>query len=281
MPDLQAYHQYLARFVDESDLRKGFFSDDTALKDIAGRAPAILNRFDQWNKQSRMLTGPKAGDHKLELLKLALYDIHIFIDDSGSMRRGDGFSTAHGATQALLKLRDIFSSTNSCAIHVLNGTSPSDHVHSWKDGEEQWKNFKPGGRSMLGTRLEQQLWSKIIGSGDFVRPRLVYIITDGESSGELEDQLQRSMRACGDKLRSSGRNPAAIAWQVIQTGIELVFRSLLQDLVDDPALKNHTDVVMEKPDIENAFRKERGQAAQDEDTLVTRNVVGALQLVHT
>jgi hypothetical protein len=69
----------LAKLIDDAGHEEKFFSTDTVLQTIVKNAPAKLTAWYQWVEKSNWFPKDLAKDYTLDLLKLALYDIHVFL----------------------------------------------------------------------------------------------------------------------------------------------------------------------------------------------------------
>lgn len=65
-------------------------------------------------------------------------------------------------------------------LHLLNGQDPPEAIESVDDFNKWAENLEFGGPTKLGTTVKDKIWSPILKDrAKFIRPCLVYIITDG------------------------------------------------------------------------------------------------------
>jgi hypothetical protein len=114
------------------------------------------------------------------------------LDDSGSIKEGKKSASQPMLSKLLFGLQLIFKN-GGIRLHYIHGDDPTDVLKTRANLESQLQGIKYGGPSKLGTTVKQKIWSKIISSSDFVKPRLVYLLTDGEVSIDLSTQLSSQL----------------------------------------------------------------------------------------
>lgn len=72
---------YLANFVRLVGHGDKFFADSRKLNDLARTGPRKANKWVDFISKTRLLTPDQAKDCFLDMLKLALYDIHFLIGE--------------------------------------------------------------------------------------------------------------------------------------------------------------------------------------------------------
>jgi len=266
----------LAKLIDDAGHEDKFFSTDTVLQTIVKDAPAKLTAWYEWVAKSKWFPKDLAKDYTLDLLKLALYDIHVFLDNSGSMNRALRREAVNHQLRETIELDGLFRS-EGVRVHILNGNHPKRVIRNPSEFETMWKEVRFSGGTQLGTKLKSKIWRPIIqNQAEFKKPCLVYVFTDGEPTDEDPGKFRDSILECKRTLEENGYKSTAIAFGIIQVGDDRDAREFLDTLAQDPALKDHLSVATRAQELENEFRKNKGRRAATTSALILQCLIGAI-----
>ncbi|GAB7347129.1 hypothetical protein MBLNU459_g3253t1 [Dothideomycetes sp. NU459] len=235
--EVAAYKQALQQTVQEKRLQAFYPPNAPAIDRIAQRAPTQIDRLCQaWRI-------PKEIGN--DLVKLALYDVIIYIDDSGSMQfeeKGERIKDLK-----LILERVAFASTlfdeDGVDVRFMNQTPP-DHIVNGLKTEQQVEQLLAGhkfsGLTPMGTELRKKVIDGIVlrnlRGGQMRKPVLVISITDGQPAGEPTDAVFDTIRYAVQEVSRSQFGPGALAFQFAQVGNDEKAREFLSKLDQDPTV---------------------------------------------
>ncbi|ODQ63531.1 hypothetical protein NADFUDRAFT_7499, partial [Nadsonia fulvescens var. elongata DSM 6958] len=175
----------------------------------------------------------------VDLVRLALYDIVLFVDDSGSMafeengERIDDLKLIVGRIAYAASLFD----NDGIQVVFLNNQQGGNHITNDHQANELIANTKFHGLTPLGTNLMSKvIQPRITGpvqSGCLNKPVLVITITDGQPQGESDGTIFRTIKQAKDIVSSSRYGPGALAFQFAQVGNDMKAREFLAQLDKD------------------------------------------------
>ena len=196
----------------------------------------------------------------MDIVKLSLYDIVIYIDDSGSMQFEEG-----GERISDLKVileRVVFAATlfdrNGISIRFMNSNEQGENVASMEprgDGrpsvEDLLSRVQYKGLTPMGTSLRNKVIDPLVvgpaRSGQLQKPVLIITITDGQPAGEPQGAVFDAIRYAASELQ---RNPrygrGAVAFQFAQVGNDLKAREFLGKLDEEPGIGDLVDCTSSK-----------------------------------
>jgi len=190
------------------------------------------------------------------LLILALYDIILFIDDSGSMRReenGIRVEELNKIGRKILSVNMIFRDADPAItrrgdfIKFIN-SERSPRVHTVTDWDQAFASTSYGGWTRIGQKLkakvlEPEVYQVIEKEPRYrkERPLLISIITDGKPEPEDENTLKTVLQECKDQLNFHNLGSRAVVFQISQVGNSPSAQKFLHKLDTDPELKDIID----------------------------------------
>ena len=246
--------------LSDKGLDRSEFARRINIDDIANRAHAqVQNLCQRWRVPQEV------GQ---DIVKLALYDIIIYVDNSGSMRFED-----NGERIQDLKLilnRVAFAATlfdtDGISIRFMNwkpyNMSRLDNITTEKQIEDLLRPGPEGvqfsGLTPLGTELRNQVLEPLvlgpIRSGQIKKPVLIITVTDGQPAGESRDTLKNAILSVQSELQrfpQLGRQP--VSFQFAQVGNDQMAREFLGELDSDPRVGSLIDCTSSK--IHNHSRR--------------------------
>ncbi|KAJ3258544.1 hypothetical protein HK103_003504 [Boothiomyces macroporosus] len=194
-----------------------------------------------------------------DLFALALYDIVIFADDSGSMQFEDGGERIETLKTILSRVAQIGTlfDDDGIAVRFFNGDQLGDNITNAKKVDNLIAKTEFVGITPIGTNLESKVLAPMVyeavSKRAFKKPLLVFIITDGEPSGEDEDTLIKVIDNCQQFLQKFGLGHG-VGIQVSQVGQDLEAQKYLTMLED-----HAKDIVATTPNYELLQERYRAQ----------------------
>ncbi|KAK7698025.1 hypothetical protein SLS64_012903 [Diaporthe eres] len=157
-----------------------------------------------------------------DIVRLALFDIVIYVDDSGSMLPKGG-----------KRVRDMMRVLNRAAyaatlfdpdgvtVRFINSTAQGDNIRNEADVNRLIESVDFRGRTPIGTELRRKILEPLVlqraRQGQMQVPVLIIAITDGEPAGEDDDAIFRAIKDASDELARTPLGPGAIAYQFTQS----------------------------------------------------------------
>jgi len=215
----------------------------------------IVNNASTWCDQARNDEGV-SDDVVTSMLILALYDIILFIDDSGSMSReenGKRVEELNKIGRKILGVNMIFRNADPAMtrrgdfIKFIN-SERSPRVHTIADWDQAFANTSYGGWTRIGQKLkakvlEPEVYQVIKDNPHYrkERPLLISIITDGKPEPEDENTLKTVLQECKGHLDFHNLGSRAVVFQISQVGNNPSAQKFLHKLDTDPDLKDIID----------------------------------------
>lgn len=183
-------------------------------------------------------------------MKLALYDVIIYIDDSGSMQfeeKGERIKDLQLILERVAFAATLFDE-DGIELRFMN-QNPPDHLISNIRTEQQIQqllsNHKFSGLTPMGTELRKKVIDGLVlnklRSNQLRKPVLVIAITDGQPAGEPTDAVFDTVRYAVDQVSRSPFGPGAVAFQFAQVGNDEKAREFLGKLDADPMVGRMVD----------------------------------------
>ncbi|KAK4546377.1 hypothetical protein LTR36_002054 [Oleoguttula mirabilis] len=244
--DVQGYQRQLEQAIQEKGLQK-FYGPGTPgaqkLPQIAARAGQQVDRLCQaWRIQREIAT---------DIVRLALYDVIVFIDDSGSMSFEEGGERIKDLQ--LIMQRVAFAATlfddDGIDVRFMNDDqiplNQLSGIRSEQQVEQLLANKRYKGLTPFGTELRKKVIDGMLipalRSGQMQKPLLIISITDGQPAGETSNALVETVRYAVDNTRRSNYGPGAVAFQFAQVGNDAKATEFLAKLDNDPMVGSEVD----------------------------------------
>lgn len=185
-----------------------------------------------------------------DIVKLALYDIVIYVDDSGSMQfeeKGERIKDLQLILERVAFAATLFDD-DGIEIRFMN-QNPPEHVISGIRSDQQIQQLITGhkfsGLTPMGTELRKKVIDGIVlnklRSNQLRKPVLVIAITDGQPAGEPTDAVFDTVRYAVNEVSRSPFGPGAVAFQFAQVGNDEKAREFLGKLDADPVVGRIVD----------------------------------------
>ncbi|KAI9860795.1 MAG: hypothetical protein M1813_005718 [Trichoglossum hirsutum] len=241
-----AYRQVLQSVVQEKNLQTFYPPGNPTLDQIAS---TVTNQVDQLCTTWRV---PKEVGQ--DIVKLALFDIILYIDDSGSMQFEDGGERIKDLKLILSRVAYAAALFDRDGIQVrfMNNPIEGNNIRTEQQVEELVARVAFKGLTPMGTELKKKVLDPLVvgpaRAGQLKKPVLVITITDGQPAGEDQNTVFESIKYASNELARM-RNPAsgsnygagAVSYQFAQVGNDLKAREFLGKLDSNPEVGHLVD----------------------------------------
>ncbi|ODH40669.1 hypothetical protein ACO22_01563 [Paracoccidioides brasiliensis] len=232
---IAAYKQILLSTVQEKNLQAMYPPNSPALDQIASR---ITNQVDQLCATWRV---PREVGQ--DIIKLALFDIILYIDDSGSMQfeeNGDRIKDLKLILNRVTYAATLFDD-DGIQIRFMNSDVQGDNIRGEQQIEQLINTIQFKGLTPMGTSLRNKVLEPLVlrpaRSGQLRKPVLVITVTDGQPAGEPQGAVFDAIRQATNELQSLPKYGAgAISFQFAQVGNDLKAREFLSKLDEEPGI---------------------------------------------
>jgi len=183
----------------------------------------------------------------MDLIKLSLFDIILYIDDSGSME----FEEKGIRLQQLKEILALVAYAASkfdqdgISVRMMNSMAQGDNIRTKADAEALVARVRFQGLTPMGTSLKGKvLEPMVVGparAGRLQKPVLIIAITDGQPAGEPPGSVADAIRYAVDELARTQYGRGAVSFQFAQVGNDLQAREFLAKLDEDPSVGQFID----------------------------------------
>jgi hypothetical protein len=236
--DLADFTLLLESYVSEPQLKHFFDTpeDRVFLETIAKNADDLRAKGDP------LMQNPA---NVKRLTRLALYQLVMYCDDSGSMGREERYATQKQLikriTSLACKILPPASGGYGIELHFIN--SESHFNVSAADVHGAVEKVKPKGQTKIGTHLHSKILEPLVYSHlqareRLKRPFLVCCITDGCPKPESQQTFKLKVSECKKRLVEAGYNPQAVMFCVNQIGNDKEAFKFLQHLREDREVRD-------------------------------------------
>ncbi|KAI5209797.1 hypothetical protein AUEXF2481DRAFT_41076 [Aureobasidium subglaciale EXF-2481] len=240
--EIQAYKQSLQQTIQEKRLQAFYPPGSPIIDQIAQKASAQVDRLcQQWRINKEI------GN---DIVKLALYDVVLYIDDSGSMKfeeNGERIKDLQLILERVATAATLFDD-DGISVRFMNDNPPQhmvEHIKTEQQIQQLVAGHKFSGLTPMGTELRKKVVEGIvvpaIRSRQMRKPILVITITDGQPAGEPTTAVFDTVRYAIQEASNSQYGPGAIAFQFAQVGNDEKAREFLGKLDDDPTVGQLVD----------------------------------------
>ncbi|KAL6151547.1 hypothetical protein ACJBU6_09499 [Exserohilum turcicum] len=260
--EIEGYKQLLHACIQEKNLQSFYPPNDPRINQIAQEAGPKVNQVIQRWRVAKEIAN--------DIVKLALYDIVLYIDDSGSMQFEEEGSRIKDLR--LILERVSFAATlfdaDGISIRFMNtdltnardqqGRPLQDGVASEAQIEQLMRGVQFKGLTPMGTAMRQKVIDGIVlqkaRSGQLHKPVLVIAITDGQPAGEPQNAIFDTIQYAFDSLKSTQYGRGAVAFEFAQVGNDEAARKFLGKLDEHPLIGPEVDCTSSKLAIDHTDR---------------------------
>ncbi|KAJ5643240.1 uncharacterized protein N7484_005747 [Penicillium longicatenatum] len=236
-----AYRQLLISTIQEKNLQSFYPPErlDRLVQSLASNAPAKLqNLIHEWNVPMEVAT---------DVMKLALFDVILYVDDSGSIEfeekglRKDQLRQILGIVATAAATFD----EDGISVRFMNSPEMGDGIRNANDVNALVSRVRFSGLTPLGTSLKSKVIDPMIvgpaRAGRLDKPVLVITITDGQPAGEPHSSVNDAIRHAVDETSRTRYGRGAVSFQFSQVGNDQRAREFLGDLDEDPQIGSLID----------------------------------------
>jgi len=172
----------------------------------------------------------------MDCVKIALFDVVLYLDDSGSMRFEEGGSRIDDLKLVLGRVAFATSlfDTDGINVRFMNSNEQGDHITSEAQASQLVQRIQFSGLTPLGTSLQNKILGPMVlqpaMSGQLRKPVLIITVTDGAPAGENRWQIVTTIKNAVNQLRNTRYGPDTISFQFAQVGNDTAARDFLQEL---------------------------------------------------
>ncbi|KAH7384387.1 putative RfeF [Phaeosphaeria sp. MPI-PUGE-AT-0046c] len=284
--EIQGYKQLLQACIQEKGLQSFYPPNSPILDQIAQQAPAKINQIIQrWRVQKEIAN---------DIVKLALYDIVLYIDDSGSMQFEEEGSRIKDLRLILdrvsfaatlfdadgISLR--FMNTDLSGARNQQGRPLQDGVANESQIEEVMRGVQFKGLTPMGTSLRKKVIDEIIlakaAQNQLRKPVLVIAITDGQPAGEPQNAVFDTIRYAFDTLQQRfpqyGRG--GVAFEFAQVGNDEMAKKFLAKLDEDPQIGPMVDCTSNYENEQEEMSRANPPVDLTPDLWIVKLLLGAI-----
>lgn len=241
-----AYRQLLISTIQEKQLQAFYPPDrlDSMVQGLATDASARINKLVyEWNVPAEVAT---------DVMKLALFDVILFVDDSGSIEfeergvRKDQLKQVLGIVATGASTFD----QDGISVRFMNNMEGGDGIRNAGDVEQLVSRVRFQGLTPLGTNLMNKVLEPMVAgparANRLDKPVLVITITDGQPAGEPLDAVANSIRYASETMARTRYGRGAVSFQFSQVGNDQKARDFLGKLDEDPHIGGLIDCTSSK-----------------------------------
>ncbi|BGP27336.1 hypothetical protein Rt10032_c22g6623 [Rhodotorula toruloides] len=183
----------------------------------------------------------------VDLAKLALCDVVLYIDDSGSMAFEEGGSRIDDAKLIISRVAQACSAFDDDGIQVrfMNSRIEGNNIRTEQEANALVNQIKFSGLTPLGTALDSKVLQPLVlgpaRAGQLHKPILVIAVTDGAPGGEDRYTIVRVLVNASRFLQQTRYGADALSVQLAQIGNDMKARAFLEEIDSHPEVGGLVD----------------------------------------
>lgn len=188
----------------------------------------------------------------MDVMKLALFDVVLYVDDSGSIE----FEEKGVRKEQLRQILGIVATGASTfdqdgiSVRFMNSNEIADGIRSVDDVNMLVSRVRFAGLTPLGTSLRNKVLEPMVvapaRAGRLQKPVLIITITDGQPAGEPHDTVANAIRYATEEVSRTQYGRGAVSFQFSQVGTDTKAREFLASLDEDPHIGGLIDCTSSK-----------------------------------
>eukprot|EP00667_Euglena_gracilis_P005855 EG_transcript_5902 len=219
----------------------------------------------------------------LDLCSLALFDILIYADDSGSMQGSSWDNDLKLIVQHTAGVACLFDD-DGISVRFMNATVDRDQIRTEGDVMDLLRSVRPHNGTPMGTSMKTKVVEPYLaelrkkkGKWTAVKPLLVVTVTDGAPSGEPTNMLFKVIRRCRDDLVGLGLSGNEVAFQFAQVGTDPGATEFLDNLDNHPDIGRFVDATQPfEQEAQQWAQTSGGASAMTQDLYLLKLLCGAI-----
>lgn len=220
-------------------------ANSPVLDQIVGR---ITNQVDQLCAAWRV---PREVGQ--DIVKLSLFDIILYIDDSGSMQfeeNGERIKDLKLIVSRVAYAASLFDD-DGIQVRFMNSDQQGNNIRNEAQVEALIAQTQFKGLTPMGTSLRNKVLEPLVvgpaRAGQLRKPVLIITITDGQPAGEPQGAVFDAIRYASSELQKNPRyGRGAVSFQFAQVGNDLKAREFLSKLDEEPGIGELVDCTSSK-----------------------------------
>ncbi|KAJ5603396.1 hypothetical protein N7537_006352 [Penicillium hordei] len=236
-----AYRSLLISTIQEKNLQSFYPPErlDRLVQTLAAEAPGKLNKLiHEWAVPMEVAT---------DVMKLALFDVILYVDDSGSIEfeekglRKDQLRQILGIVATAASTFD----QDGISVRFMNSSEVGDGIRNAEDVNRLVSRVRFSGLTPLGTNLKSKVIDPLLvqpaRANRLEKPVLVITITDGQPAGEPHGAVGDVIRYAVEETSRTRYGPGSVSFQFSQVGTDQRARDFLGSLDEDPHIGHLID----------------------------------------
>lgn len=236
-----AYRSLLISTIQEKNLQSFYPPErlDRLVQTLAAEAPGKLNRLiHEWAVPMEVAT---------DVMKLSLFDVILYVDDSGSIEfeekglRKDQLRQILGIVATAASTFD----QDGISVRFMNSSEVGDGIRDAEDVNRLVSRVRFSGLTPLGTNLKSKVIDPMVvqpaRANRLEKPVLVITITDGQPAGEPHGAVGDVIRYAVEETSRTRYGPGSVSFQFSQVGTDQRARDFLGSLDEDPHIGHLID----------------------------------------
>jgi len=177
-----------------------------------------------------------------DLVKLSLFDVVLYIDDSGSMAFEEGGERIDDLKLILSRVAYATSLFDQDGIQVrfMNNRLEGNNISTENQALQLVQQVKFSGLTPLGTSMWQKILQPLVlgpaRAGALQKPVVVIAITDGTPAGENKDEIVNVILRTDQELKRTRYGADAVSYQFAQVGNDQKATRFLEELDNHPQI---------------------------------------------
>ncbi|GAA6024040.1 hypothetical protein JCM10207_004498 [Rhodosporidiobolus poonsookiae] len=239
---------------------QAFYPDPRSLEPIAHRivqTGALARVAQDWRMPLELA---------MDLARLALFDVILYCDDSGSMQFEEGGSRIDDLKLIIQRVAYAASLFDDDGIEVrfMNSRVEGNGIKTDADVMQLVNNVRFSGLTPLGTALDQKVLQPLIlqpaRQNALKKPVVVIAVTDGVPGGEDRNTLVRVLVQASRELARTRYGADTLSVQLAQVGNDQKARQFLEEIDEHPEVGGLVDCTSNFENEEANFAATTGQA---------------------
>ncbi len=187
-----------------------------------------------------------------DIVRLALFDVVLYIDDSGSMAFEENGARITDLKLILSRVAFAASLFDDDGVQVRFMKSPiqGDNIRSEQQVNDLVSRVHFAGLTPIGTELKKKIVDPLLiqpaRAGQLRKPVLVITITDGQPTGEANNAVADTIIYASSEMARTRYGKGAVAFQFAQVGNDLEARKFLSQLDEHPVVGDLIDCTSSK-----------------------------------
>jgi hypothetical protein len=180
-----------------------------------------------------------------DIVKLALYDVVLYLDDSGSMAfESERIDDLKAMVNQIAFAASLFDE-DGIQVRFLNSVIQGNNIKGEQQVQQMISQVKFSGLTPLAREMQNKILGPLVlqpaRAGQLQKPVLVITITSGEPAGEPKFDIVCVMNTASEELQRSRYGKGAVTFQFAQVGKDLKARDFLSKLDEDASIGDIID----------------------------------------